>query len=89
MMIHGKWYLVQTITWYWCGEFVEWSDGFAMLRLATQIPDTGRLADAFRSGQFAEVEPLPDGVPVMIPREVITAVIPWNHPLPRTQQPQS
>lgn len=53
---------VRTVTHYYTGRVVGVSDKAILLEDAAWIADTGRFADALRTGILSEVEPYPDGV---------------------------
>lgn len=53
----GKSYLIRTVTLYYTGRVVNITGKFIELEEAAWIADTGRWADASKSGDFNEVEP--------------------------------
>lgn len=73
--------LVHTVTFYWSGEIVQADKQTITLKEAAWIADTGRYSEAFRTGQFVEVEPVP-GL-VHLERANIVAIVEWAHELPR------
>lgn len=75
--------LVHTPTLYWCGTVVEDTGEHITLRPAAWIADTGRYADAFRTGKFREVEPVAGAVTIYLGPGVV--VVEWPHPVPRVQ----
>ena len=79
----GKNYYIETVTKYYCGELLAIDYSGLTLINASWIPDTGRIHESFRTGQFNEVEPLPDNRKLFLPAGVISAVVEWSHKLPR------
>ena len=57
----GKNYLIRTVTMIQTGRLVAVTQQELVLEDAAWIADTGRFADALRTGKFNEVEPFPDG----------------------------
>jgi hypothetical protein len=86
MLKPGNKYFIRTVTHYYTGELVEMTDRFLVLKHAAWIADTGRFADALTNGEFAEVEPYPDGVQVLISMGAVVDICDWSHPLPREQK---
>jgi hypothetical protein len=82
----GKPYLVWTVTHHFTGEFIGFNGYELVFKDAAWIPDDGRAMEAFANGKFNEVEPCPDGVPVMIGRGSIVLALPASYPLPRSQK---
>lgn len=82
----GEKYLVYTATHYWCGECTESTPGRTLLDNASWVVDTGRLSEAFKTGEFAEVEPLPDGNKLHLNTQAIIAAPVWPHALPRRRK---
>lgn len=54
-------YFIRTVTHHYTGRLVRVLPQELVLIDAAWIADDGRLADALKSGSFAEVEPYPDG----------------------------
>ena len=81
----GKQYLVKTATDYFTGICVQ-EGADCLLDKAAWIADTGRFADAMRTGEFLEIEPYPDGVLVRVHAGAIISSCVWPHPLPRAQK---
>lgn len=75
--------LVHTPTMYWSGRIVSQEADSIILEDAAWIADTGRYADAFETGRFNEVEPVPGRVVIYKGPGVV--VVEWPHPLPRVQ----
>lgn len=80
----GVRYFVRTVTMFVVGELAWVGRQELVFMDASWIPDTGRFADALRTGRFAEVEPFPDSV--IIGRGSIVDATVWTHDLPRHQQ---
>ena len=83
---NGRCYFVRGVTMYYTGRLVAHDAQTMVLADAAWIADTGRFADALKSGSFAEVEPYPDGVLVRIERSAVLDVSDWAHALPRAQK---
>lgn len=77
-------YLIRTVTMIDTGRLVAISDHELVLEDAAWIADTGRFADALRSGSFSEVEPFPDGRVIVGRAALIDAC--EIAALPRTQK---
>lgn len=82
----GENYFIRTVTHIDTGTLVSVGDKELVLENAAWIADTGRYADAFRTGELNEVEPYPDGAQVVIGRGAIIDAAIWPHPLPREQK---
>lgn len=54
----GKCYFIRTVTLYQVGRVVSVSSKFVKLEDASWIADTGRFADALKTGKFSEIEPI-------------------------------
>ena len=70
----GKIYLIRTVTMIQTGRLVAVGDKELVLEDAAWIADTGRFADALKTGKFNEVEPFPDGKVIVGRGAVIDAV---------------
>lgn len=57
----GKQYFIRTVTHYNVGRLVAVTDTDLILDNAAWVADTGRFADALKSGDFKEIEPFPAG----------------------------
>ena len=57
----GQKLFFRTVTYHITGEITSVDGDFVTLKDAAWIADSGRFADAIRTGEYAEVEPLPDG----------------------------
>lgn len=79
----GKSYLIRTVTLYQVGRVVAVSGQFVKLKDASWIADTGRFADALKSGEFSEVEPVGESY---INLGSIIDAFPFVHTLPKTQK---
>ena len=83
MFSKGSNVLIHTPTLYWCGTVETDGGDYVTLRPAAWIADTGRYADAFRTGEFREVEPVPGAVTIYLGPGVV--VVEWPHPVPTVQ----
>lgn len=81
--IGGK-YFIRTVTYFATGQVVAIHGKFLELADGAFIADTGRFADAMKSGEFIEVEPV--DVPMFVNMDSITDAFAWNYELPRTQK---
>ena len=70
----GKAYLIRTVTMIQTGRLVAVTSQELVLEDAAWIADTGRFANALRTGEFAEVEPFPDGQVIVGRGAVIDAI---------------
>ena len=84
----GKAYLIRTVTMIQTGRLVAVTQQELVLEDAAWIADTGRFADALKTGKFNEVEPFPDGPDgqVIIGRGAVIDAVPINFDLPRSQK---
>ena len=82
----GKCYFIQTLTDYFTGRVDKATARDVTLVEAAWIPETGRFADAMRTGKFSEVEPYPDAMAVIVHLDKVVASAEWSHPLPREQK---
>lgn len=81
--LEGEAVLIRTVTMIYTGKIVRVTAGELVITDAAWIPDTARWSIMLKTGVFNEVEPYPDGVPVIVPRAPILDVCRWTHPLPR------
>jgi len=79
----GEAVFIRTVTYHYTGRIVAVYPNEIVLMDAAWIADSGRWSEALRTGNLAEVEPYPDGAPVVISRASITDATTWAHPLPR------
>lgn len=83
--IVGERVMVQTVTFYWCGEIAAVRDGWLILADAVWIANTGKLSKALESGVLALWEPAGSPVRINLERAVV-AVLPWPHVgMPKTE----
>jgi hypothetical protein len=80
----GKNYLIRTVTMIQTGRLVAVSQQELVLEDAAWIADTGRFADALKTGKFNEVEPFPNG-PVIIGRGAVIDAVQIST-IPRSQK---
>ena len=81
----GKNYFIRTVTHYYTGRLVAVYEHELVIADAAWIADTGRYADALKSGDFSEVEPYPEGN-VIIGRGALLDASPLSTSLPRSQK---
>ena len=88
----GRNVFIRTVTYHYTGRLCAVFAGELVLMDAAWIADTGgsdaRFARFLADGpaESAEIEPYPDGDPVIIGRGAIVDVCPWRHALPRIAQ---
>jgi len=82
----GKKYFIRTVTHYFTGTVVDITDKELVIVDACWIADTGRYSEALSKGEFAEMEPYPDGLRVILNRESFIDASEWHHDLPRTMK---
>lgn len=80
----GAKYLIRTVTYFYTGQVESITDSDIVLSSAAWIADTGRFADAVKTGNFNEVEPYPDRV--IIQRAGIIDMVEVDFELPRLQK---
>jgi hypothetical protein len=81
----GADYIIRTVTMTVTGRLVAVHAQELVLEDAAWIADSGRWADALRTGEFAEVEPFPEGC-VIVGRGAVVDACRLSTPLPRVQQ---
>ena len=84
--IIGENYLIRTVTMIYTGRLTKVFNKELVLVDCAWIPDTGRWADAVRTGNFDEVEPYPDSEEVIINRESVLDITNVKWELPRRQK---
>ena len=82
----GKPYLIRTVTQTLTGCLCAVHEHELVLTDAAWIGDTERWATAVADGAFREVEPFPDGTPVIVGRGAIIDAVAVTWPLPRMQK---
>jgi len=85
----GANYHIRTGTHHYTGTFVGFNgpnNSEIVIKDAAWIPDEGRFTQAISTGSFNEVEPYPDGEPVMINRQFINAAVRIGWLVPRSQK---
>jgi len=81
----GKAWFFRTVTYHMTGRVVKIVAGqFLVLEEAAWIADSGRFADAIKTGELSEVEPVGDGVLINI--QTVTDIFPWRHELPKVRK---
>ena len=80
----GKPVFVRTVTHHHTGRLVGYDKRFLVLDDAAWIADSGRWADALKTGTLNEVEPFPGCCLVAV--GAVIDVCEWHHDLPRTQK---
>lgn len=82
----GNKVFLRAVTHYLTGEVVLVTRDEILLRHAAWVADTGRWADALRTGNLSEVEPYPDDLLVGVGRGALVDYCDWTHDLPRVQR---
>lgn len=77
----GNAVFIRTATHYHTGRIIELYRDLLVLQDASWIACTKRLSVSLATGEFDEVEKIPDGL-VAINRGAIVDVFNWKHPLP-------
>ncbi len=85
-LVIGENYLIRTITMIYTGKLTKVFNKELVVIDCAWIADTGRWADAVKSGNFDEVEPYPDDEEVILNREAILDIIKVKWQLPRSQK---
>jgi hypothetical protein len=86
----GKKVFVRTVTNYYTGRLVSTATAagsvqdFLHLEEAAWVADTGRFADALKTGKLNEVEPFPGDC--WVSTGAVVDISEWHHELPRTQK---
>ncbi len=80
----GTNYLIRTVTMTLTGMLSYIDEHELVLENASWVADTGRFADALKTGKLNEVEPFPSYA--IIGRGSIVDATEWIHELPRTQK---
>lgn len=73
--------IIRTVTHYFTGRVVAESERWIALEDAAWVADTGRFAEALKTGKLSEVEPYPG--PCLVAVGAVVDVSPWLHDLPR------
>ncbi len=84
--IVGKNYLIRTVTMIYIGHLKAIFDKELILLKCAWIADTGRWADACKTGSFSEVEPYPADANVIIGRDAILDAFIIGFKLPEVQK---
>jgi len=79
----GKNYFVRTVTFYVVGKVTKITNNMVHFEQASWIADTGRFADAIKTGDFNEIEPV--GI-WFVSLGAIVDGGPFNHTLPTKQK---
>ena len=82
----GKQYFIRTVTHHYTGKLISVTDTDLVLVDAAWIADDGRFSEAISQGKHNEVEPYPDGLPVIIGRGVLVDACEYKAALPRSQK---
>lgn len=82
----GQAYFIRTVTHHLTGRLVAIDEHELTLVDAAWIADSGRYADAMRTGTLNEVEPYPAGTLVAVGRGSIVDATAWAHELPKEQK---
>jgi hypothetical protein len=81
----GGTYFIRTVTHHLTGVLVAVTQQELVIKDAAWIADDGRFADTIKSGEFAEVEPYPDGA-VIIGRGALIDARRVTFAAPRSQR---
>jgi hypothetical protein len=81
----GKNVLIRTVTHYHTGRLITLDVDWIELEDVAWIADTGRFADALKTGALSEVEPFPPGS-VFVNRGAVIDLCEWRHALPLKQK---
>ncbi len=71
----GKAYFIRTVTYHYTGRLAAITPIELVFEDAAWIADSGRFADALKSGSFSEVEPFPDGKKIIIGRAMVVDAV--------------
>jgi len=82
----GKNYLIRTVTMIYTGKLIKIYPTDLVIVDAAWIAETERWANSVANGIFKEVEPYPDGIPIIIGRGAVLDATPVTWELPRTQK---
>ena len=82
----GQAYFIRTVTHHYTGRLVKVTAKELVIDEAAWIADDGRFADAFKNGEFSEVEPYPEGAKVIFGRGAILDAVKWTAQLPKAQK---
>lgn len=77
----GNAVFIRTVTYHYTGKIIGLTASEILLSDAAWIADSGRWANALKTGSLTEVEPYPG--PVSISRHAVVDVSDWSHKLPR------
>ena len=77
---------IRTVTLYFTGHVERVTKSWIILSGAAWVADTGRFADALKTGNLNEVEPYPDDAIIRVSRDGVIDVATWKHALPREQK---
>lgn len=80
----GSAYFIRTLSFHYTGQLERITDNELVLSSAAWIADSGRFADALKTGELHEVEPYPGEL--VINRDMVVDISPWNHSLPAAQK---
>lgn len=81
-LVGGKWF-IRTVTFHLVGRVVRRAGQFLVLKSASWVADSGRFADAIKTGSLSEVEPVGDAI---VNIASIVDAFPWVHDLPSKQK---
>lgn len=77
----GKDIIVRTVTFYFTGHLVSYSDHWLLLDDAAWIADAGKWSTVLTTGKPNEVEPYPGKC--LVSAGAVVDICEWAHPLPR------
>lgn len=78
--------IIRTVTHYFTGHVVGETSQWLLIDQAAWIADTGRWANALKSGKLNEVEPYPEEAVIRVGIGAIIDIAPWGHALPTEQK---
>ena len=77
----GKAYYIRTVTFHHIGRLIAVTDTDFLLDDASWVADSGRFAQALKTGSLEDVEPFPGRA--IVGRGGLIDAAEWVHPLPR------
>ena len=79
----GKKFFFRTVTYHIVGKVVGFFGSVVQMEEASWVADSGRFADAIKTGILDEVEPLGEWY---VNTQTVTDFGPWKHKLPKDQK---
>ena len=81
----GKKIFFRTVTYHMIGKVKKVTNSFIQLENACWVADSGRFADALKTGKLSEVEPTGDH---FVNYNSVVDFFPWKHEIPQVQIPE-